>query len=142
MEYLLLILLVIPIYIVYRLVNTGKKISVKTTVFTTQSRTLQMINHLYEVQREHDYRSLKTQSTDYFDKHHPRIMIVENEGYWIENNAVYRGEFYEDGIDKETVVKLDTMTMSDVELKKLIFIIEQLTKGLDSEDNSKWDEKL
>jgi flagellin-specific chaperone FliS len=69
-------------------------------------------------------------------------MIVENEGYWIENNAVYRGEFYEDGIDQETVVKLDTMTMSDVELKKLIFIIEQLTKGLDSEDNGKWNEKL
>jgi flagellin-specific chaperone FliS len=28
--------------------------------------------------------------------------------------------------------------MNDVELKKLIFIIEQLTKGLDSENNGKW----
>jgi hypothetical protein len=138
MEYLLIILLVIPIYIIYKLVNTSKSISVKTTVFTTQSRTLQMIGDIYQIQRDHDLREMKTQSTDYFDRVHPRILILEDEGYWIADNSVYRADFDGQEIDKETVVKLDTMTMNDVELKKLIFIIEQLTKGLDSENNGKW----
>ena len=97
-----------------------------------------MINDLYKMQYEHDSKDIKTQSTDYFDKHHPRILVVENEGYWIKDNAVYRAEFNGDGIDEDTAVKLDTMTMNDVELKKLIFIIEQLTKGLSNEDNGKW----
>jgi len=138
MEYLLLILLVVPIYMMYKLANTATKISVKKTVFTTQSRNLQMINDLYKMQYEHDSKDIKTQSTDYFDKHHPRILIVENEGYWIKDNAVYRAEFTGDGIDEDTAVKLDTMTMNDVELKKHIFIIEKLTKGLSNEDSGKW----
>jgi hypothetical protein len=97
-----------------------------------------MIGDIYQIQRDHDLREMKTQSTDYFDRVHPRILILEDEGYWIADNSVYRADFDGQEIDKETVVKLDTMTMNDVELKKLIFIIEQLTKGLDSENNGKW----
>lgn len=128
MEYLLLILLVVPIFIVYKLINTSKKISVRKTVFTTQSRNLQMIANIYHMYQSKASRGVKSQATDYFDKHHPRILIMENEGYWIENNAVYRADFNGEDIDQDTKTKLDTMTMNDVELKKLIFIIEQLTK--------------
>ena len=128
MEYLLLILLVVPIFIVYKLINTSKSIPIRKTVFTTQSRNLQMIGNIYQMYQDRAYKGIKSQSTDYFDNKYPRILIMENEGFWIENNAVYRANFNGEAIDQETKTKLDTMTMNDVELKKLIFIIEQLTK--------------
>jgi hypothetical protein len=96
-----------------------------------------MVVDLYSI-AEKNNKPRNTQSMRFFDKTHPRILIMEGRGYWISNNAVYYASFDDEGLDTENAVQLDTMTMSNVELEKLIFIVEQLTKGLSNEDSGKW----
>lgn len=137
MEYLLLILLIIPIFIIYRMINVGRKISTKKPVLMTQAKAVSMVSRLYSV-AENAYKNKNRQSKEFFDKMHPRILIMDGKGYWISNNAVYYASFDENGLDTENAIQLDTMSMNDVELKKLMFIVEQLTKGLGNEDSSEW----
>jgi len=137
MEYLLLFLLIIPIYVIYRMINIGKKISIKKPPLMTQARAIAMVAKLYSI-AEKSNKPKKTQATEFFDKNHPRILILEDGGYWISNNAVYYAGFDDEGLDTENAVQLDTTSMNDVELKKLMFIVEQLTKGLGNEDSSQW----
>ena len=142
MEYLLLLLLVAPVYIIYRYINSAKKIAVRKTVFARQSRTLSMVNDMYEAEESAKEKPIRTQATNFFDKTHVRILILEDAAYWIKNNAVYKAKIEDGQIDHEQAVALDTMAMDDVELKKLTDIIEQLREGLDREDSSEWDSGL
>ena len=142
MEYLLLLLLIVPLYIAYVYINTGKKIKVKKTVFARQSRTLSMVNDMYNAEEDAREKTKKTQALNFFDKRHVRILIIDNEAYWIKNNAVYKAKIQDGEIDQEAAIALDTMAMDDVELKKLTDIVEQLREGLDREDSSEWDSGL
>ena len=135
MEYLLLFLLIIPMYVIYRMINIGKKISIKKPPLMTQARAIAMVAKLYSI-AEKSNKPKKTQATEFFDKTHPRILILEDGGYWISNNAVYYANFDDEGLDTDNAVQLDTTHMNDVELKKLMFIVEQLTKELGNEDSS------
>ena len=134
MEYLLLFLLIIPMYVIYRMINIGKKISIKKPPLMTQARAIAMVAKLYSI-AEKSNKPKKTQATEFFDKTHPRILILEDGGYWISNNAVYYASFDDEGLDTDNAVQLDTTHMNDVELKKLMFIVEQLTKELGNEDS-------
>jgi len=127
MEYLLLILLVIPIFVIYRMINIGRKISVKKLPVMSQSKAVEMVSRLYSIS-EKTSKPKKTQATKFFDKMNPTILILEDGGYWISNNAVYYAGFNDEGLDTDNAVQLDTTSMNDVELKKLMFIVEQLTK--------------
>lgn len=137
MEYLFLFLLIIPIFVIYRMINISKKISIKKPPLMTQARAIAMVAKLHSI-AEKSNRPKKTQSTEFFDKTHPRILILEDGGYWISNNAVYYASFDDEGLDTSNAVQLDTTHMSDVELRKLMFIVEQLTKELGNEDSSQW----
>jgi len=127
MEYLLLILLVIPIFVIYRMINIGRKISVKKLPVMSQSKAVEMVSKLYSIS-EKTSKPKKTQATKFFDKMNPTILMLEDGGYWISNNAVYYAGFNDEGLDTDNAVQLDTNSMNDVELKKLMFIVEQLTK--------------
>jgi hypothetical protein len=127
MEYLLLILLIIPIFVIYRMINIGRKISVKKLPVMSQSKAVEMVSKLYSIS-EKTSKPKKTQATKFFDKMNPTILILEDGGYWISNNAVYYAGFNDEGLDTDNAVQLDTTSMNDVELKKLMFIVEQLTK--------------
>lgn len=137
MEYLFLFLLIIPIFVIYRMINISKKISIKKPPLMTQATAIAMVAKLHSI-AEKNNRPKKTQSTEFFDKTHPRILILEDGGYWISNNAVYYASFDDEGLDTSNAVQLDTTHMSDVELRKLMFIVEQLTKELGNEDSSQW----
>ena len=93
----------------------------------SQSKAVEMVSKLYSIS-EKTSKPKKTQATKFFDKMNPTILILEDGGYWISNNAVYYAGFNDEGLDTDNAVQLDTTSMNDVELKKLMFIVEQLTK--------------
>lgn len=71
-----------------------------------------------------------TQSFKHLKNQYTRIMIVENEAYWIKDNQLYVANFENGNIDTDSTKEVDTMAMSAVELEKTMFIVEKL-----SEDN-------
>jgi hypothetical protein len=71
-----------------------------------------------------------TQSFKHLKDQYTRIMIVENEAYWIKDNQLYVADFDNGNINSDSTREVDTMAMSAVELEKTMFIVEKL-----SEDN-------
>lgn len=73
-----------------------------------------------------------TQSRNYEKSMSLRVYVLDGEAYWIKDNAVYVADMAKNQyIDKTTAKKLDIINMDDVQLKKIAFIVEQLTEGLE-----------
>ena len=76
------------------------------------------------------FRPIKeSQSLKYQKELYVKIMVVENQAYWIRENALFVADFVEGELIKESSKKVDTMDMDKVQLEKMIFIVEQLTEG-------------
>lgn len=80
-------------------------------------------------------KKLVTQATKHTESVSTRIIMMDNIAYWIEESGVVFAKITEEGINQEDKKPLDTMGMDDVELKKIMFIVEKLTEGL-SDDRS------
>jgi hypothetical protein len=71
----------------------------------------------------------KTQSSEHLKKDEVRVIIIENEAYWIVEQTLYVADVVDGNVDNETTRKVDTMTMDDVQLEKTQFIVKKLTEG-------------
>lgn len=71
----------------------------------------------------------ETQSKKHFDKTNIKVIIVDNDAFWIKDNVFYTAKMDEQGVDKETTSVVDTMNMDKVQLDKMLFIIDQLRDG-------------
>ena len=70
-----------------------------------------------------------TQASKHFDQLHTKILMMDQKAYWIKDNTFYSADIIKGNISKETAKPVDTMAMDKVQLDKMIFIIETLTKG-------------
>lgn len=70
-----------------------------------------------------------SQSSRYYDKAYTRVVVAENKAYWIKDNIFFVADLIGNEVNHETARQVDTMAMDDVELKKMIFIVEALTGG-------------
>lgn len=119
------------IFMLYWHKKIGGKKSRKlfTKVKYTQSHYYSLISFAANTIVALEPVQIKTQSTNHFDGLHTRVFVVENQAYWISNNTVYKADFSQGYVDKESTSEVDIITMDGVELKKMIFIIEKLTEG-------------
>ena len=68
-----------------------------------------------------------TQSKKHENMESVKVIIMDNNAYWIKNNAFYTAEVDEFGtVDKDTARVVDTMGMDDVQLDQMLFIIDRL----------------
>jgi hypothetical protein len=141
MEYLILLTLVIPALLSYKILHKAKTFSNIPKLQISQARSLKLFGDMLEAEiLAHEAKSkIKTQSTDHFDRSHVRILFYGERAYWINNNQVFYADIINGEVDKETTNQVDTMTMDDVQLKEMIFIIEKLTEGLNNEDRNSGD---
>lgn len=89
------------------------------------------IHHLISpfIKPEKNKNEKNTQSQKHFDKTNLRVIIVDDQAFWIRDNIFYTAEMTEDGVDKDTTTVVDTMAMDKVQLDKMLFIIDQLRDG-------------
>jgi ferric iron reductase protein FhuF len=71
----------------------------------------------------------QSQSFKYQEDSYIRVVVVENKAYWIRNNTFYTAEVMDGTVDKDSTKEVDTMAMGDVELKKMLMIVETLREG-------------
>lgn len=71
----------------------------------------------------------QTQSFKYQEESYIRVVVVENKAYWIKNNTFYTADVLDGTVDKDSTKEVDTMAMGDVELKKMMMIVETLREG-------------
>ena len=115
------------VYVVNRLLNKQIAEDKKTVVRYSQS-------HIYKVAEKiilgpanppkADSQSLRYQNNVYL-----KIVVAEDKAYWIKDNVFYVADIVDGNVDKETTKQVDTMSMDDVELKKMLVIVETLREG-------------
>ena len=71
------------------------------------------------------------QTENYVRDAYLKVMVVNSKAYWIKNNALYVADVLEGEVKKETTKEVDTMSMSNVELKEMLFIVEKLREDND-----------
>jgi hypothetical protein len=81
-------------------------------------------------------KPIKTQSSVHWDKSHIRILILGSKAYWIKDHAFYVADIVDGEIDEDSTTQVDTMTMNEVQLNKMLHIVEELTRG---SSNDYWD---
>lgn len=81
----------------------------------------------------------KTQSTIQHDKTNIRVIILDNNAYWIKDNMFYKAPLVNELIDKESAEQVDTMGMDKVQLDKMLFIMDKLRDGKSHDSGSTGD---
>ena len=71
------------------------------------------------------------QSSKHYASQHVRVIMSETEAYWIANNKFYVADVEDNVIVQETTREVDTMVMDDVQLKKIMEIVEMLGEDND-----------
>jgi hypothetical protein len=100
--------------------------SIKIAV--SQSRTNELFKKIF--MPDQSFPKATSQAMKDFDAKSTRVLIIDNEAYWIKNNTVFMAEVINGEVEKETTREVDTMAMDKVQLKKMIFIVEKLKEGL------------
>lgn len=85
---------------------------------------------------------LKSQATDFIESSYVRVVILDGSAYWIKNHTLFTAEVSDGVVAKETTRRVDTMTMSKVELDKTLFVVEKLREGLDNDNGGTGKPKL
>lgn len=94
------------------------------------SKATQSRNH-YLFERDVDAvqkkkKEVNRQSAKHDKNVNIRVIIMDNQAYWIKDNVFYTAELNHGIVDKDTTKEVDTMTMNKVQLDKMIFIIDRL----------------
>lgn len=126
MEYLLgsliTLISITVINFIVRQRDEPKKIKVKNS----QSYLYQLLSEIAYHDME---RSKKERQSDKFlNKDSVKVMIVENKAYWIKDNQLYVADYVNGDVDNYSITKVDTISMSQVELEKTMFIVEKLAE--------------
>lgn len=73
-------------------------------------------------------QSKPKQSDKYLNRHHVKVMILEEKAYWIKDNQLYVADLVDGHIDGSSSREVDTIAMNQVELEHTMFVVEKLTE--------------
>ena len=89
-----------------------------------------MLHHRYAGAKKYKRKfKAKTQSRRHQEESTTRVIVVDNEAYWIKNNIFYKAPLVNEKIDKDSAEKVDTTNMDKVQLDKMLFIVDKLAEG-------------
>ena len=80
-----------------------------------------------------------TQSKKHYDKTNVKVIILDNQAYWIKDNIFYRAPINGQSIDKESAEEVDTIHMDKVQLDKMLFIMDKLREGINDDSRGSGD---
>lgn len=107
----------------------------KTAVKYSQSHIFSLIDPFIPANSDL-IKQKTTQATNYYDNMYIRIAYVGKKAYWIHDNSFFVADIVNGEVDDSTTRQVDTMSMSQLELNQMLYIIEELTGGSNDNRNS------
>lgn len=96
--------------------------------------TQSMIHNQYSMRKKYIERiNRKSQSRIRQERENVRVIIVENEAFWIKDNAFYTAPMVDNLISKDSAIQVDTTHMDKVQLDKMLFILDKLREGISND---------
>lgn len=127
----LTILLLLYIYILKNSIKKNKQ------PIISQS----MLQYRYSSKKNNSRKiKVRTQSRIQHDKTNIRVIIFDNNAYWIKDNIFYKAPLVNELIDKESAEQVDTIHMDKVQLDKMLFIMDKLREGINDDSRGSGDE--
>ena len=126
----------IIIAIVSYVLKPSKSPSPKSLIRYSQSHIFEIVKPLLPLVSFLDRPPVKRQSTVHEDRTHVKVIILDNQAYWIRDNMFYMADIFENDIQKDTARVVDTMGMDKVQLDKMLFIMDQLREGKTNDSGS------
>lgn len=102
----------------------------------SQSHVHRLISPILEYVPDPVEEKIPRQSNNFVKDSYTRVIILDDNAYWIKDQALYTAEIFDGMVNKETTRRVDTMAMNKVELDKTMFIVEKLREGLDNDSSS------
>lgn len=103
----------------------------------SQSMLLYRYNGIKKYSRKF---ATKTQSKIHHDKTNVKVIILDNQAYWIKNNIFYKAPLVDQLIDKDSAEEVDTINMDRVQLDKMLFIMDRLREGINDDSRGSGNE--
>lgn len=142
MEYLLGSLVTVALFFISKKIFYSpdeKQYSFKKT--HSQSYVYSLVKPLLSLQYVIS-NSRQTQASKHLESLYVKVVIAENKAYWISGNTFFEADEEDGFVDKDTAKPVDIMSMDDVQLKKMMFIVETLTEGVEDEDRNSGNKKF
>jgi hypothetical protein len=143
MEYILgSLTTLITIAILYRIINVKtNKIRLGKDLIRSQSYIHDLVKFALPSNAELKARK-PTQAKKHYEELFTRVIIVEDDVYWISNNSLLFAKLVDGIIDQDSINPVDIMAMDKVELDKMIFIVDTLTEGTANDNRNSGNKEL
>jgi hypothetical protein len=106
----------------------------------TQIISQAMLLHRFNYGKKYSRRiTSRTQSKMHYDKTNVKVIILDNQAYWIKDNIFYKAPLDGQSIDKESAEQVDTIHMDKVQLDKMLFIMDKLREGINDDSRGSGD---
>jgi hypothetical protein len=128
MEYFLGSIITLLLVLVANYFLRNKTLEDRKIVMPTQSKTFEILKDFSE-EAMVGIMPIETQATKHLDSGSTKVLVFDQNAYWIANNTVFVAKMVNNEIDTESTTEVDTMSMNKVQLEKMMFIVEQLTEG-------------
>jgi len=98
-------------------------------------------SHIYEMVKDvipkemFEKPKMIRQSQKHIQKNMLKVVITEGRAYWTLDNVFYTAKAINGRVDESTIKPLDIHNMSKKELEKMMDILDDLRKGIDSNDS-------
>jgi hypothetical protein len=113
------------------------KLKKKNNIIVSQS----MLQYRYSTRKSYARKlKVRTQSKNHYDKTNVRVIIFDNNAYWIKDNIFYKAPMVDQLIDKDAAEQVDTIHMDKVQLDKMLFIMDKLREGINDDSRGTRDE--
>ena len=119
---------IFAIFIYSRFVFSGKTIKQRSDYRYSQSHIHHLVSPLLPPLAKVKKKKI-TQAQKHYEKVNLKVIIINDDAYWIKDNVLYSGKITQEGIDKDTSFVVDTMAMDKVQLDQMLFIVDQLREG-------------
>jgi hypothetical protein len=145
MEYILgAIITLVTIALVSKRVERSKTMKLSVNVTYSQTRAFELMRPLkiFTTMLDMVQNPIITQTSKHHDSLHVKVVIADNEAYWITNDKFYVADVRDKMVIQESTREVDTMAMDDVELNKISEIVELLRKEDKNDRGSSGNKKL
>jgi len=71
-----------------------------------------------------------------------KVIVIDEKAYWVSDNVFYVADAVEGNPIPETAQPLDTKQMSNKEINKMLFILDNLKNGKSDDSGSTGNERL
>ena len=85
---------------------------------------------------------LISQARKHVRKNTVRVLIIEDQAYWVHDNMFYVADAVDGLVNPETVRPVDTNNMSKRDIDKMLFILDSLRNGNSDDSSSAWNNGL